>query len=84
MGISWNVILSGCLSELYTETRPWTDQSQNRDFLFIDQKMVSVLDVAHAPVRATSGAISFMTGTYQDRDNCQHIGTRYEAETHTM
>ena len=72
-----------CLG-LHTETRRWTDQSQNRDSLITNQKTVSVLDVAHAPVRATSGAISFMTGTYQDSGNCQLIGTKYGAGSHTI
>ena len=46
------------------------NQSRSRDFLNISQKSVDVLDVVSIPVRATSGAISFITGTYHNRVSC--------------
>jgi hypothetical protein len=69
---------------LKLHTEPLANQSQNRDFLVVGQKAVGVLNAAHIPVRATSGAISFITGTYHDSGNCQGIETKCEAETHTI
>ena len=61
-----------------------TNQSQNRGFLVRSQKFVDVIDVLSIPVRATSGAISFITGTYHDRGGCQQIETIHKVETHTI
>jgi hypothetical protein len=64
--------------------QPMTNQSRNRDFLVKSQDLIGVMNVVRVPVRATSGAISFITGTYHDRQNPQRIEIIYEAETHTM
>ena len=83
MGVPYNDILSGGLSEV-TYRVSSTNQSQNRDFLAIGQRMVNALGVVRIPVSATSGAISFMTGTYHNGGNRQRIETKYGAESDTI
>lgn len=61
-----------------------TNRSQNRGFLVRSQDSVDVINGLSIPVRATSGAISFITGTYRDRGGYQRIKTIHEAETGTI
>ena len=83
MGISCNGISLGGWSEI-SYTQLLTNQSQNRDFLVIGQKVTGVMDVLFIPVRAASGAISFITGTYHNPGSCQYVETINEAEARTI
>ena len=42
------------------------------------------MDVLFIPVRAASGAISFITGTYHNPGSCQYVETINEAEARTI
>jgi hypothetical protein len=61
-----------------------SNQNQNHGFLIVGQRSADFLDIINIPVRAISGAISFITGTYSDYGDPQRVELINEAERHTI